>query len=116
MSFEKCPNCGHTDKPVVNTAFSHQASTYVRKDNPKELSVFGSEEPELTVTPTTGVDKDKSITWVRKDVYEKGLKQGNKPALVITEIKSSTPATALAGNPLTGGINIGGNNPFDLNS
>lgn len=93
MPFEKCPNCGHTDKPVVNTAFSHQASTYVRKDNPKELSVFGSEEPELTVTPTTGVDKDKSITWVRKDVYDKGVKESNKKVEKVEGKKEDTKST-----------------------
>lgn len=103
MPFEKCPNCGHTDKPVVNTAFSHQASTYVRKDNPKELSVFGSEEPELTVTPTTGVDKDKSITWVRKDVYEKGLREASK-TIPTQSTKPSAPVNTPVGND------------FDLNS
>jgi len=68
MPFDKCPNCGYTDKP--NPKHHHAVMNEYVNSETKASAIFNHDEEKFETTSGEG-DTKKTVTWIRKDVFAK---------------------------------------------
>ena len=74
MPFDKCPQCGYTDVPKPQYAH-HTMNYFVNTSSPKEVVVMNRVEDEFTAVRYKDTPKEKTVTWVRQEVYPKWVKE-----------------------------------------
>jgi hypothetical protein len=97
MPFDKCPNCGYTDKPQ-GTPMRNVMSHYVNADKPEEQGILNhnAERHTTEFLPQGQTEKIKK-NWVRKDIWDKEqaakAKAGNTQTITRGQTTQTTQTT-----------------------